>query len=161
MEHPNCRAEERLMPETFSGGCYCGECTVTVEGIPAMAAYCHCLSCRKWHAAPINAWAIWPADKVSITGPTTTSCVDPVSERISCSKCGGGLANGKPKRSMIVVYPMTLAGSGLTYTPTFHIHYGERAMNVSDGLPKFLDYPEKMGGTGTMADEPEATTWAG
>ena len=55
---------------THQGSCYCGAVKVTVSGPPLAAGYCHCLECRKWHSAPINAFAIWPADKVTLEGDT-------------------------------------------------------------------------------------------
>ena len=62
---------------------------------------------------------------------------------------------------MTVIYPMTLAGPKGTFEfePAFHIFYEERVMDVKDGLPKFLDKPQSMGGSGTMIDEPEISGW--
>jgi len=47
------------------------------------------------------------------------------------------------------------AGSvkGLKYTPTVHVHYGEKVMSVRDGLPKFKDFPKEFGGSGEMLAE--------
>ena len=145
----------------YKGSCYCGAVEVSVKGEPAVAAICHCHSCRKWHAAPINAWAIWPEDAVAITGETVKSVADEASGRISCSKCGGCVANHKPARNMMVVYPMTLAGSGLEYKPAFHIFYDERVMDIADGLKKFASVPEQFGGTGELVEEPDACAWIG
>jgi hypothetical protein len=146
--------------EEYQGSCYCGSVKVTVTGSPRSSAICHCHSCRKWHAAPINAWSIWKTDDVSITGgPVITSSQNEASGRVTCEKCGGCVANHKPKVNMTVVYPMTLAGSGLKYEPACHIFYSERVMDFADGLPKFADMPEKMGGTGKRIEEPETTGW--
>ncbi|MEM7429041.1 MAG: GFA family protein [Pseudomonadota bacterium] len=145
----------------YRGSCYCGAVEVVVAGEPAAGAICHCRSCRKWHAAPINAWAIWPGDKVAISGETVRSDHSPASGRISCSKCGGCVANHKPARDMMVIYPMTLTGSGLQYQPAFHIFYDERVMDMADGLKKFADMPEAFGGSGRLVDEPAASRWSG
>ena len=145
----------------YKGSCYCGAVTVTVKGPPAAAGYCHCLECRKWHSAPINAFGIWSNDNVTIEGPTTTSTVSEVSGRVSCSKCGGCIANLKPTMGMTAVYPMTLAGPEDTFKfePAFHIFYEERVMDVSDGLPKFVDVPEQFGGSGKTVVESVSTGW--
>ena len=145
----------------YKGSCYCGAVTVTVKGPPAAAGYCHCLECRKWHSAPINAFSIWPDANVTIDGPTTTSTVSEQSRRVSCSKCGGCVANLKPTINMTVVYPMTLAGveGRFTFEPGFHIFYGERVMDVRDGLPKFVDLPEQFGGSGKTVEEAARTGW--
>jgi len=146
----------------YHGACYCGAVKVTVsaEDPPIGAGYCHCLSCRKWHSAPINAWTIWPADKVKFSGgDVIRSPVDEVSGRISCAKCGGALGNEKPTFNMTVVYAMTLAESDFKFEPTMHVWYAERVMNVDDGLPKFVDFPEGFGGSGELFEEKAATGW--
>ncbi|NNF80597.1 MAG: GFA family protein [Rhizobiales bacterium] len=146
----------------YQGACYCGAVEVSVAGDPAASAICHCHSCRKWHAAPLNAWSIWPSAQVTISGgETITSATDEASGRVSCAACGGCVANHKPKAGMTVVYPMTLLGSGLTFVPAFHIYYAERVMDLADGLPKFADMPEGFRGSGEMLDEPEKTGWCG
>ncbi len=145
----------------YKGACYCGAVTVTVKGPPAASAYCHCFECRKWHSAPINAFSIWPDANVTIEGPTTTSTVSDASGRVSCTKCGGCVANLKPTLGMTVVYPMTLAGpkGAFKFEPAFHIFYKERVMDVCDGLPKFADMPEQFGGTGQTVGEPATSGW--
>lgn len=151
--------------QVFRGGCYCGAVEVEVRGQPVAAAICHCESCRKWHAAPINAWALWPDAAVSVPrgadgllafdrqgggGPST---------RTSCARCGGALFNRKPLFGMTVVYAMTLHGSGFVFEPTFHCYYGERVLDVADGLPKFEDLPARLGGSDEQVEEPAATAF--
>lgn len=144
---------------SFEGTCYCGASRLCVAGAPLMMAYCHCHSCRMWHAAPVNAWCLWPANKVSMSGPTVHSDKTDKSHRVSCTTCGGALANIKPGRDVVVVYAMTLAGSGLTFDPAFHIFYGERVFDMADGLPKFETMPPAFGGDGARVAEPERTGW--
>lgn len=146
--------------EKYKGSCFCGKVVLEVTGPPPAAAYCHCQSCRKWHAAPINAWAIWPDDAVEfIEGREhlisfTLNQEGEISNRLTCKVCGGGVANIKPAISMTVVYPMTLDGSDYVFSPTMHIHYSERALDFNDGLPKFSDLPEELGGSGNTVEEP-------
>ena len=145
----------------YEGSCYCGAVKVTVQGPPAASGYCHCHECRKWHSAPVNAWSIWPSANVSIDGPVITSKVSELSHRVSCSECGGCVANLKPTLGMIVVYPMTLAlpATNFRFTPAMHIFYAERVMDVNDGLPKFADMPEPFGGSGKTLAESASTGW--
>jgi hypothetical protein len=146
--------------DVYRGKCYCGSVEVTVKGSPKSSAICHCHSCRKWHAAPINAWSIWKSDDVTISGdPVITSTQNEASGRVSCAKCGGCVANHKPRVNMTVVYAMTLADSGLVFAPASHIFYSERVMDFADSLPKFADMPERMGGSGKRLEEPEKTCW--
>ena len=141
------------------GACYCGAIKVVVDGAPVAAGYCHCHSCRKWHAAPINAWAVWPKDRVTIDGAVTESNEHAASRRVACKVCGGCVANIKPKSDMVVVYAMTLAGSPFAFEPTLHLYYGERVMDIADDLPKFVDSPVAFGGSGALVDDAGRTGW--
>ena len=143
------------------GQCYCGNVQVTVTGPAAVSGYCHCLECRKWHGAPINAFSVWPSTSVTIEGETLISEQSDASGRLSCRLCGGCVANLKPALKMTVVYPMTLAGAEdpLSFEPSFHIFYGERVMDLADGLPKFVALPPDFGGTGETVTEAGHTGW--
>jgi hypothetical protein len=50
----------------YEGNCLCGGVKLEVSGPPKTAGICHCESCRSWHAAALNAWALWKNDNVSI-----------------------------------------------------------------------------------------------
>jgi hypothetical protein len=151
--------------ETFRGGCYCGAVAVEVEGPPVAAGICHCESCRRWHSAPVNAWAIWPDARVRVTaGAEQLLEFDKQgsggpSGRSSCARCGGALLNRKPRIGMTVVYAMTLVDSTFAFEPTFHCYYGEGVLHMADGLPKFLDLPAPLGGSGKQLDEPARTAF--
>ena len=141
------------------GECYCGAVSVRVRGEPVFTAYCHCKSCRKWHSAPIAALAGWPTEDVIIEGETVQSSTNDQTLRTSCIKCGGGILTAKPGLGLIVVYPSILSDSGFAYRPAAHIFYGERVMDVSDGLAKFRDLPKESGGSGALIANPDTTEW--
>jgi hypothetical protein len=44
--------------ETHRGSCFCGAVELTVTGAPEVMGYCHCSSCRKWSAGPVNAFTL-------------------------------------------------------------------------------------------------------
>ena len=125
----------------YHGSCYCGAVEVTVVGPPFGSGYCHCESCRKWHSTPFCTWSGWSSDSVDITGATIISDKNPESQRISCAKCGGGVAIAKPEDELIAVFAMALADSDFKFEPEMHTFYGERVMDFADGLPKFVDGP--------------------
>jgi len=52
------------------GGCACGAVRYVASGGPLRVGLCHCLTCRKRHGAPCNAFAVFRADKVRIEGRT-------------------------------------------------------------------------------------------
>ena len=149
------------MTDTHKGHCYCGAVQVEVQGDPVFAAYCHCESCRKWHAAPITGLAAWGDEAVKVQGDVVVSQQNTETQRTSCAKCGGNVFTTKPNLGWKVVYPLTLSGSDFSYQPAIHIHYGERVMDINDGLPKFTDVPAEAGGSGAMMDEPKQSGWSG
>jgi len=143
----------------YKGECYCGKVKITVVGPPVNAGYCHCRSCRKWHAAPVNAWSMWSSENVFFEGDIRKSDLGGLSKRVICDSCGGGVANELPEFGGIVVYPMTLAGSGFRFEPKVHLHYADRVMNINDGLPKYVAWVEWGENAGQIIDESGPTGW--
>ena len=145
-------------PEVYAGTCLCGSVKVKVVGQPVGAGLCHCDSCRTWHAAPINAWAIWQGDAVTVTqGEDLLEAYDTgTSMRHWCRQCGTGVLNRKPN-GMTVVYAMVLAESSYVHQPSCHIYYEETVFDIQDGLPKYVDLPTEWGGSDKTIDEPSKT----
>jgi len=69
-----------------TGGCLCGAVRLAVSGEPYRVGICHCLDCRKHHGAVFQPSAIFPADAVSISGPTAE-----YRSRHFCPACGSSL----------------------------------------------------------------------
>ena len=144
--------------DKHEGACFCGQVRLEVTGKAVVSGYCHCHSCRKWHAAPINAWTLWPSDAVQIiAGEDKVHAFNlqgegGTSTRLSCTSCGGAVANMKPQLSMTIVYAMTLADSSYKFEPALHIFYAERVEDMSDSLPKFVDVPTEYGGSGELIE---------
>ncbi len=139
-------------PEEYQGSCLCGGVKVTVSGAPAASGYCHCETCRKWHAAPVNAWVAWPDAAVTVTeGEDLLQSfrLSEMSHRHWCSTCGTGILNVTNK-GLTIVYAMMLDGSEFVNEPSLHVNYGKRVMDVPDTLPKFKDFPSEFGGTGEI-----------
>ena len=72
--------------EEFAGGCLCGDVRVAAAGPPYRVGICHCLDCRKHHGALFQAFAIFPADAVTIVGQTGE-----YAGRHFCPRCGSSL----------------------------------------------------------------------
>ncbi len=138
----------------FEGNCLCGGVKLKVAGLPKTAGICHCESCRRWHAAPLNAWALWGNENVTVTqGEELLQGYDTgSSHRFWCGKCGTGLFNRKAKGN-IVVYAMLLSESGYKHDPSCHIHCDESVFEVPDDLPHYLDLPRNWGGSGEIVSE--------
>jgi hypothetical protein len=125
-----------------------------VAGAPEAMGYCHCRSCRSWSGGPVNAFSLWKAEAVRITGGAehvATFAKSPLSQRKYCSKCGGHLMTDHPPLGLIDVFSATLPT--LAFAPAVHVNYAETVLPIRDGLPKLKDFPAEFGGSGeTMAE---------
>ena len=50
----------------YQGSCFCGTVRFGVSGTPEAMGYCHCDSCRRWSAGPVNAFSLWPTDSFEV-----------------------------------------------------------------------------------------------
>ena len=139
------------MTESVRGSCFCGAVEVELSGEPMFQGYCHCEDCRRWSGAPMTGFTIWPADSVRVTAGEDRlvgySHVGKANRR-HCATCGGSVMTDLPEAGLVDVYPPLL--EGFAFAPAFHLHYGERALDLPDDLPKFRDMPEEAGGSGEM-----------
>jgi hypothetical protein len=140
--------------ETYKGSCFCGEVELTVTGQPAAMGYCHCESCRKWSAGPINAFSLWPTPSVRVTkGEAKLGQYNKTQQsgRRWCTSCGGHVMTVHPSWNLIDVYAATIPQ--FPFKPAVHVHYQESVLRVKDGLPKQKDLPAEMGGSGQILPE--------
>jgi len=139
---------------TYRGSCFCGAVEIEVKGEPAAAGYCHCSSCRRWSAGPINAFTLWPPSSVAVTrgaDQIDTYNKTPHSGRKWCKGCGGHLFTEHPAWNLIDVYAATIPD--YPFKPGVHVNYQETVLRIRDGLPKMKDLPGEMGGSGTSVPE--------
>ncbi len=142
------------MSQLHNGNCFCGAVQIEVSGDPAAMGYCHCESCRHWSAGPINAFSLWPPDNVKITAGTEnveTYAKTDNSHRKWCTKCGGHLMTDQPGMGLVHVYAAVIPS--LDFQPQVHVFYSEKVVSIKDGLPKMVDVPAEMGGSGDTLPE--------
>src|SRR5258706_12478783 len=87
--------------KTYDGSCFCGAVQFTVSGEPAAMGYCHCDSCRKWSAGPVNAFTLWKPDALRVTrgaDKIASFAKTPNSQRKWGKACGGDLVPAPPQR---------------------------------------------------------------
>jgi hypothetical protein len=135
-----------------AGRCFCGEVAFEVAGDPVAMGYCHCESCRRWSAAPVNAFTLWKPQALTVLAGSDsigTYSKTPASLRKWCTKCGGHLFTEHPGFGLVDVYAALLPT--LRFAPGVHVHYGETVLRLHDPQPKFRDLPEAMGGSGVQA----------
>ena len=137
-----------------AGSCFCGEVQFEISGQPAAMGYCHCESCRRWSAGPVNAFTLWKPDALKVTQGAAsigTHNKTPISYRKWCKKCGGHLFTEHPTMGLVDVYAALLPW--LSFEPGVHVHYQETVLRIRDGKPKFKDMPGEMGGSGINLPE--------
>jgi hypothetical protein len=140
--------------KTYQGSCFCGAVQFEVTGEPAAAGYCHCDSCRKWSAAPVNAFSLWQPESVKVTrGEDNIGTYNKTerSFRKWCKTCGGHVFTQHPGFGLIDVYAAVIPD--LPFDPHLHVFYEETVLRIHDGLPKMADIPAEMGGSGRTLPE--------
>ena len=139
---------------TYNGSCFCGAVQFTVTGDPVAMGYCHCDSCRKWSAGPVNAFTLWKPEALRITrGADNIGAYNktPRSLRKWCKSCGGHLFTVHPHWNLTDVYAAVIPA--LKFKPGVHVHYQETVLPLRDGVTKLKDVPAEMGGSGTAIAE--------
>ena len=75
------------MPHSqYEGGCLCGAVRLAADAEPYRVGLCHCLDCRKHSGSLFQAFAIFPAEHVTVTGATAD-----YEGRHFCPRCGSSL----------------------------------------------------------------------
>jgi len=75
----------------LTGGCHCGDIRYETADEAIHHCLCHCLDCRKSAGAPAVAWALVPADRVTIIGEPVWYVSSQHGRRGFCGRCGSGL----------------------------------------------------------------------
>jgi hypothetical protein len=137
--------------ETYKGRCFCGAVEIAVTGDPVAMGYCHCSSCRRWSASPVNAFTLWQPDSVKVTKGASaigTFNQSDNSFRMWCTRCGGHLMNRHPQWGLVDVYASVIPD--FPFRAGVHVNYQETVLRIHDGLPKQKDVPAEMGGSNTL-----------
>lgn len=138
----------------YEGSCFCGTVRFTVSGEPVGMGYCHCDSCRRWSAGPVNAFTLWKPEAVQITQGAEnigTYNKTPKSYRKWCKNCGGHIFTEHPEMGLTDVYAAVIPD--FPYHAALHVNYQQAVLQVKDGLPKMKDLPNEMGGSGVTVAE--------
>ena len=143
------------------GQCFCGDVKFTISGEPEAMGYCHCNSCRRWSAGPVNAFTLWKPDTIKVfkglnnigsfnkNPGTNFESIDSV--RRWCKTCGGHIFTEHPGMELTDVPSSVI--NNFDFKPSFHVNYQETVQPMKDGLPKFKDMPAEAGGTGEELTE--------
>jgi len=149
---------------TRTGTCLCGAVVVTLTGKPTAVSICHCVICRKLSGAPFSAQALVKGTQVSVVSngdaagdrdggdgssqqasvasppALLTYASSPAVERHRCAACQSPVYATLAKGKMAAV-PLTVLDdvkNDAELVPTHHMYYGDRIMDFSDDLPKYV-----------------------
>ena len=138
----------------YAGECFCGAVKLKVNGEPEAMGYCHCSSCRRWSAGPVNAFSLWKPEAVTITAGHENIASYQGSEnsiRKWCKICGGHLLTEHPIWELTDIYAATIPN--LAFKAALHVNYQQTVLPMLDGLPKHKDFPKELGGSGALLVE--------
>jgi hypothetical protein len=142
------------MEDIYEGACFCGVVKFRVTGAPEAMGFCHCHSCRSWSAAPLNAFTLWKPGSLAVTlGEDSLAGFNKTGRSLRkwCTKCGGHVFTEHPAMGLVDVYAASIPT--FKFAPAVHVFYGEKVLTVRDGLPKQVDLPKEMGGSGRLVPE--------
>lgn len=136
----------------LNGRCACGRVTFRIQGTPLLQVICHCPSCQLAHAAPLVRGAQFPAESVEVWGtvmPITVSDQPAATRRMTCPSCGTRVFNGDGP-GVRTFFP-ELCAPRKWFEPQMHLYWSNRQVELVDELPKYLDFPIELGGSGRLA----------
>jgi hypothetical protein len=146
---------------TATAGCLCGAVELKVTGAPVLNADCHCSICRRF-GADYGRWSAFPAAQVTVAKGEPKSFLSPlkIDTHFFCADCGCNLWKrpGVQDDALYIVQTNAFAHDDKWRIPKemetgIHLFYADRVTDVKDGLPKFVDSPEDLGGSGKTMDE--------
>ena len=132
--------------------CYCGAVAYEVRADPVDAKLCHCRACQTLHGAPFQ-WAVvfHKPDVRFIRGVDDLLFYSAELQqerrvlpcKLSCKHCRSPIAD-EGRRMFLAFGPLFDFGAPLRVPPAFspscHIFYGARVIDVDDGKPKYLGH---------------------
>lgn len=128
--------------DILTGGCACGQLTFKVRGRPKRVGLCHCLTCRKISGSAFNAFAVFPADQVTVSGESHGWEASPGSPRDRfCPRCGSQVFQwdgGDEIELKLGAFDRTDL-----FTPTYETWTKRRESWLC--TPDLISYPENRG----------------
>ncbi|KAK6438379.1 hypothetical protein LTR95_005417 [Oleoguttula sp. CCFEE 5521] len=133
----------------YEASCHCGKVTYQLSReAPLDSKLCHCTTCQTQHAAPFQWAAIFHKDDINFTkghhdlewyDPTDKSIEHKLPCKVRCSFCHSPIMD--EGRNMILLFPTLVHFKNeqekKNFKPRCHMFYGQRVMDIPDGLPKW------------------------
>ncbi len=129
------------------GGCQCGAVRFVCDAEPELVAMCHCHMCRRAHAAPSVAWAMFRDSTVQISGAMRRYASSPEAQRHFCAQCGTPLAFTASFLPGLIDLAVGAFDAPETLPPQLH-YWQDSALSWcrhADDLPRFAQLPPQEG----------------
>ena len=126
------------------GGCQCGGVRYVATGEPVVVAVCHCVSCRRAHAAPAVAWAMFAESEVDFgsSEPATYASSDEA-RRGFCGRCGTQILFTASFLPGLVDIAVGSLDDPESVTPAYHFWHSKHLSwaEFADDLPRHPEFP--------------------
>jgi len=137
----------------YEANCHCGKVEYELcRDEPLDSKLCHCTTCQVQHAAPFQWAAIFHKEDINFTrghhdlewyDPSTKSVEHKLPCKVRCSFCHSPIMD--EGRNMILLFPslvhLKTDEAKRKFKPRCHMFYGQRVMDIPDGLPKWSGLP--------------------
>ncbi|KAG9765828.1 glutathione-dependent formaldehyde-activating, GFA, partial [Aureobasidium melanogenum] len=133
----------------YEASCHCGKVKYQLSREePLDSKLCHCTTCQTQHAAPFQWAAIFHKEDINFSNghhdlewydPSEKSIEHKLPCKVRCSFCHSPIMD--EGRNMILLFPSLVHLKSdedkANFKPRCHMFYGQRVMDIPDGLPKW------------------------
>ena len=133
-----------MSDQEFSGGCQCGAIRYRISGEPIIAAICHCSTCRRAHAAPAVAWAMFADGQVTFSAAQPTQYqASTEAKRGFCPSCGTQISFTASFLPNLIDISIGSLDDPEAIKPTSHIWHSKHLswVEFTDDLPRHPEFP--------------------
>ncbi|OLP15810.1 hypothetical protein BST81_24105 [Leptolyngbya sp. 'hensonii'] len=133
-----------MLEEKIEGGCQCGAIRYSISGEPVLAAICHCAMCRRAHAAPAVAWAMYQEDQVHFSkAQPKPFASSPEAKRGFCVACGTQITFTASFLPGLIDITIGSLDNPESVKPTLHYWHSKHLSwaEFADTLPRHPELP--------------------